>query len=296
MPLPEAPCDAVAGRTIVETAYAKINLALHVRSRRPDGYHELDSLFAFAEHGDRLTGLPAGDGAISLTIDGPFAGQIDTGPGNLVVRAAHALANHLGKRVGAALHLSKQLPVSSGIGGGSADAAAALRLLVRLWDMEIEAATLREIALELGSDVPACLASVPQRVRGRGEVLLPEPLEGLDSLPLLLVNPGVAVSTGAIFAAWDGIDRGPLDAPDIARLVRHGRNDLEAPATALAPAIADILAALGECTDLVLARMSGSGATCFALFSSEAGRDAASAGIATAHPDWWTLASRIRAA
>lgn len=154
---------------MIETAYAKVNVALHVRARRDDGYHALESLFVFAEHGDRLSAVASDDGAIDLIIDGPFGGALEAGPGNLVMKAARALRAYLGDQRGAAIRLTKILPVASGIGGGSADAAATLRSLARLWDVRIEAEELAGLALDLGSDVPACVASVTQMVTGRGE-------------------------------------------------------------------------------------------------------------------------------
>lgn len=294
MPHPEAATEAV--RELADTAYAKINLALHVRARRDDGYHALESLFAFAEDGDGLTARASEDGAIGLTIGGPFGGGLDAGADNLVVRAAMALRDHLGERRGAALHLDKRLPVASGIGGGSADAAAALRLLVRLWDARIEDAVLADIALRIGSDVPACLSSQTQVVTGRGEVLARHDVAGLAGAPLLLVNPGVALSTARVFAGWDRVDRGALDSAGLDALIADGRNDLETAAMSLAPIIADVVAALRAWSGVTLARMSGSGATCFALFDSDEARDAAAGALGAAHPSWWIMASRIRTA
>lgn len=268
---------------LAETAYAKVNLALHVRRRRADGYHDLETLFAFAEDGDRLTAEPA-DG-LRLSIEGPFATGLAADEGNLVLRAAHALRAAAGGDAGVHIVLDKRLPIASGIGGGSADAAAALRLLARLW--EIRDVDLMAIADGLGSDVPACLGSITAVGEGRGERLRPIAPPGLAGAGLLLVNPGVPLSTAAVFAAWDGLDRGPLDPCDPAA----GRNDLEPPARAIAPEIDAVLAALDGAP---LARMSGSGATCFALYASDADRDRARDRIVAAHPDWWTLATRIR--
>ncbi len=286
---------AVADRiALTETAYAKVNLALHVRGRRDDGYHELESLFVFAEDGDRLEAAWRGDGALRLTLGGPFGSALDDGPDNLVLRAAQALRDRFGRGgEGAWIHLDKRLPVASGIGGGSADAAAALRLLCRLWDLAPDAPALAELALDLGSDVPACLASVTRMVSGRGEHLAACAVPGLAGRPMLLVNPGVPVSTGAIFRAWDGIDRGALVVVDLAAL-GGARNDLQAPAVALAPVIAEALELLEAQPRAGLARMSGSGATCFALFDRVADCAAAAAAIAHKQPDWWTMATRIR--
>lgn len=281
---------------MIETAYAKVNVALHVRARRDDGYHALESLFAFAEHGDRLSAVATDDGAIDLIIDGPFGGALEAGPGNLVVKAARALQSYLGDQRGAAIRLTKILPVASGIGGGSADAAATLRLLVRLWDVRIEAEELAGLALDLGSDVPACVTSVTQMVTGRGEGLRRHRVEGLEGMAMLLVNPGVGLSTAQVFSGWDGVDRGPLDAASLEALVAQGRNDLEAPAMAAAPAIAQVLTALEGHEGLRLARMSGSGATCFALFDSDAAMADAAMAMQAAHRDWWMMETRIRAA
>jgi 4-diphosphocytidyl-2-C-methyl-D-erythritol kinase len=269
-----------------ETAYAKINLALHVRAREPDGYHRIETIFAFAEDGDRLSVEP-GEG-LTLRIEGRFAGGLSEGTDNLVVRAAQALANRFAVP-GAALTLDKRLPVASGIGGGSADAAAALRLLSRFWGLTVPPETMGEIARSLGADVPACLLSRTARGSGRGDVLEPVEPTGLAETPLLLVNPGVPVSTADVFRAWDGADRGPLPGDPAA-----GRNDLEPPARRIAPVIDVVLAALHESGGATLARMSGSGATCFALYDSDAARDAASAVLAERHPGWWRLSSRIR--
>jgi 4-diphosphocytidyl-2-C-methyl-D-erythritol kinase len=266
-----------------ETAYAKINLALHVRAREPDGYHRIETIFAFAEDGDLLSAEKS-DG-LSLAISGPFADALAEEGDNLVLRAARTLADRCGVRAGAALKLDKRLPVASGIGGGSADAAAALRLLRRFWGLEIDDYGLHGIAATLGADVPACLYSRTLRGEGRGDILLPFEAPGLAGLPLLLVNPRVPVSTAAVFRAWDGIDCGPLAD------WTGGRNDLERAARVLAPEIGSVLEAL---SDARIARMSGSGATCFALFDRAADRDAAAARIGASHPKWWSLATRVR--
>jgi 4-diphosphocytidyl-2-C-methyl-D-erythritol kinase len=270
-----------------EIAYAKINLALHVRERRPDGYHRIETIFAFAEHGDLLS-AEVGEG-LSLSVEGPFSEDLADESDNLVLRAARALAERFGVVKGAHLVLDKRLPVASGIGGGSADAAAALRLLARFWNLEASQADLLAIARTLGADVPACLLSCTMRGEGKGDDLAPWQGMNLTGNPLLLVNPGVALATTDVFARWDGEDRGPL--PDDPA---KGRNDLEPPAIALQPAISNVLDALRGSAGVRLARMSGSGATCFALFVSEADRDAAAKRIQAAQPGWWLLASRLR--
>lgn len=263
---------------LTEPAPAKLNLALHVRGRLPDGRHALETLFAFCIDGDRIEAGQAG--SLSLVCGGSFGAAIDGE--NLVLTAAHALRRAAGVEIGAALRLTKNLPVASGIGGGSADAAAALRLLTRLWAIDPAHAT--AVAPMLGADVPACLLSMTARGSGAGDKLdLVD--AGVAGAPVLLVNPLVHVSTRAVFAGWDGIDHGPLGE------WRDGRNDLEASARVLVPAIGDILDWLEKQPGVTLARMSGSGATCFALFVDEPARDAAAAACPST---WWHLASVLR--
>ncbi|MBK8374356.1 MAG: 4-(cytidine 5'-diphospho)-2-C-methyl-D-erythritol kinase [Sphingomonadales bacterium] len=273
--------------TDFETAYAKINLALHVRKRRDDGYHEIETLFAFAEDGDRLS-VEAAD-ALSLTIAGRFADGLSAGSDNLIIRAAAILAERNGISAGARFHLEKRLPVAAGIGGGSADAAAALRLATRLWNIDLDSTRPSDVAAELGADVPACIISQTCFGTGVGDQLHRIDGNELAGLPLLLVNPLIACPTGPVFQAWNGFDLGPLDPESWVA----GRNDLELPAITLHPEIADVLACLREMQPRI-ARMSGSGATCFAIFESSSRRDAALRQISTACPDWWTMASSIR--
>jgi len=272
----------------VETAFAKINLALHVRRREDDGYHAIETLFAFAEDGDRLslTGEPG------LHVTGPFAGALAEGD-NLVTRAAEGFAAMTGKPVISGFLLDKRLPVAAGIGGGSADAAAALRLLCARDGIDPGEERVRALAARLGADVPACLVSRPVRGEKRGDSLIP--LEGVPSgQPLLLVNPMRPLATGPVFARWDGVDRGPLDDGDPIEAARQGRNDLEAPAVAILPVIGEILTLLAAQDGVLLARMSGSGATCFALFDREASCEAAANAIAGENPDWWLMRTRLR--
>jgi 4-diphosphocytidyl-2-C-methyl-D-erythritol kinase len=304
--------------TITEAAPAKINLALHVRARRADGYHEIETLFAFLRDGDSVSIEEADRDSFALT--GPFGPALAGESGNLVLTARDAFAVAHGPLPPLAITLDKHLPVASGIGGGSADAAAALRALARL--KGIDPATLADIALELGSDVPACLLGKSALGRGRGERL--QVVERLSGIPVLLVNPGVAISTAAVFRGWDGIDRGPLfprhpgpvpgstapqtpnaggslhggcrDEPGMTEWLRgaiEGRNDLEAPAREIAPAIGDVIDLLAVQPGVILARMSGSGATCFALFDSEAARTAAAQAIRNSQPDYWCLESTL---
>ena len=259
---------------LTETAYAKVNLALHVRRRRDDGYHEIETVFAFCEHGDTVGAAIAP--TTTLTVDGPFAEGLST-TDNLVVRAAAAM------RQQARLHLTKRLPVASGIGGGSADAGAALRLLARLYNVPLP-----DLAAQraLGADVPACVASTTARGEGDGGML--SPAGSVAGMPILLVNPGVPLSTAAVFRAWDGQDRGALDE------WRDGRNDLETSARALVPQIGDLLDWLGQRRDVIMARMSGSGATCFALFDDQTARRRVAVELASAFPTYWQLESSLR--
>ena len=267
-----------------ETAFAKLNLALHVRERLPDGYHRIETVFAFCEQGDLLR-VERGN-ALTLEVEGEFAPSLTAGDDNLVLRAARLLQERF-ETGGARLVLEKRLPVSAGIGGGSADAAAAIRLLARRWGLDPDPSDLHALAAKLGADVPACLLSRPARGEGRGDELVPLADDELAGMPVLLVNPRVELSTAQVFNGWDSRDRGPLGD------WREGRNDLEAPARRLVPQIGEILNSLA---DARFARMSGSGATCFGLYSSEAERNRAASAIAEAHPDWWLLATRLRGA
>jgi 4-diphosphocytidyl-2-C-methyl-D-erythritol kinase len=264
-----------------EIAPAKVNLALHVRGGLPDGRHSIETIFAFCTDGDRLSAEPADE--ISLELTGPFADELGGDPNNLVLRAARALRDASGVADGAAMVLDKRLPVASGIGGGSADAAAALRLLTSLWRIDPRHA--EKVAPEIGSDVPACLLSLPARGTGAGDRLTLVALPGLSGTPVLLVNPRVPLSTAQVFAAWGGEDGGPLDD------WQAGRNDLEPAAIALAPQIETVLAWLKAQPGVSFARMSGSGATCFALFESEESRDFAADGVPR---EWWRLATDLR--
>ena len=272
---------------ITEPAPAKINLALHVRARRADGYHELETLFAFVRDGDTVTLAP---GPLSLAVTGPFAAGLSGEGDNLILRAARAFAVAFDKPETGTFTLDKHLPVASGIGGGSADAAAALRALAKANAVPIDDPRLFEIAATLGSDIPACLLGRTALGEGRGERLYP--LDGPTGMATLLVNPGVAVSTAAVFKAWDGVDRGAMPDGDALSLALAGRNDLEAPARRLAPVIDDVLTLLGEGAP-ILARMSGSGATCFALYANVPDRVAAAARIRATQPGWWCLETRL---
>lgn len=276
-----------------EAAPAKVNLCLHVLGRRADGYHLLDSLAVFgpAQDGLRL----AGEGVLSLRLEGPFAPGLLAEPDNLVLRAGRALAEAAGVPPRGTLVLQKNLPVASGIGGGSADAAAALRLLNRAWGLGFPPARLREIALPLGADIPVCVESRAARMGGVGEVMSAAP--ALPEVALLLVNPGLALATPAVFRARQGgFSTRPVfpgswaDAAVMAADLRACGNDLEAAAMALCPPIGEVLAAISAQPGCLLARMSGSGATCFGLFARAAAAAAAAAAMPAA---WWSAAGPL---
>ncbi|MBV8615739.1 MAG: 4-(cytidine 5'-diphospho)-2-C-methyl-D-erythritol kinase [Acetobacteraceae bacterium] len=274
-----------------ERAFAKVNLFLHVVGRRADGYHLLDSLAVFVEVSDLLH-AEAADG-LSLSIDGPFAPSLaDTAPAdNLVLRAARALAAFAGVAPRARLTLTKALPVASGLGGGSADAAAALRVLARLWGIAPGRAALDLVAAGLGADVPVCLGSRPARMGGVGEILAPSP--ALPPCGLALLNPGVPVATADVFRHRTGGFSEPAALPDtwadaagMAMGLAALRNDLEPAAVALCPLIGVALRALRRAPGCLLARMSGSGATCFGLFATPG--QARAAADALERPGWWS--------
>jgi 4-diphosphocytidyl-2-C-methyl-D-erythritol kinase len=278
-----------------EFAPAKLNLYLHVVGKRADGYHLLDSLVAFAGEG-------AGDGlsfeaadSLSLRLNGPMAKDLTCEPDNLVLRAARKLAEAHGVTQGAAITLTKNLPVASGIGGGSADAAAALRGLIRLWGLSPDPQELRKIALSLGADVPVCLEGRAVFMGGIGEEIAPAPK--LPACWVALINPGLPLATPPVFKARTGpfsaparFEEPPGDVIALARLLKNRRNDLMAPAFSLCPEAAQAVEALGSAEGCLFARMSGSGATAFGLFSSEA--DARNA-TAKARPGWWAAAAPL---
>jgi 4-diphosphocytidyl-2-C-methyl-D-erythritol kinase len=282
-------------------APAKINLWLHVLGRRPDGYHLLDSLVAFADLGDEVAAAPAD--RLSLTVEGPFAASLPAADDNLALRAAHLLAAETGTTAAARLVLTKRLPVASGIGGGSADAAAALRALARLWRLDLAPDQLAALGLRLGADVPVCLGGRPAFVGGIGEAIVAAP--PLPPAPLLLVNPGAALATAAVFrartesgaalgAAAPRWTSAPADAAALAACLAGTRNDLTDAACGLVPAIRDVLDAIGSLPGCLLARMSGSGATCFGLFASKPAVESAGAALSAAHPAWWVAPTALR--
>ena len=285
------------GHFATRAAPAKINLSLRVTGRRDDGYHELNGLIAFAAVGDRVT-VEAAPGT-SLTLTGPFAETLRGEGDNLVLRAAHRLAESWHRPGGAAITLDKQLPVAAGIGGGSADAAAALQALRVVWDLPVREADLARLALDLGADVPICLHGRPAFVTGIGERISPAP--ALPPAWLVLVNPGVPLSTADVFRArprevsppappWTGA---PPDAATLAAWLAEDRNDLEPTARRLVPEIDAVLTALRERPDCRLQRMSGSGATCFGLFAEAESAEHAAAHLAETHPAWWVRAGRL---
>lgn len=265
---------------LTEPAPAKLNLALHVRGKLPDGRHRIETVFAFCTDGDQLGANAVDD--LTLEVRGPFASDLGPSDDNLVLRAAKALRQSAGVEGGAALILTKNLPVASGIGGGSADAAAALRLLTRLWSIDPSHAT--AVAPSLGADVPACLLSLSVRGDGAGDELTAIDT-GAGNTPVLLVNPRVALSTADVFSAWNGEDKGSLAD------WRTGRNDLEAIAVSKVPLVGTVLAWLSVQPGATFVRMSGSGATCFALFESEEARDQAEVAVPR---EWWRLSTFLR--
>jgi 4-diphosphocytidyl-2-C-methyl-D-erythritol kinase len=276
---------------------AKVNLYLHLTGRRADGYHLVDSLVAFADIGDRVAARRAG--ALSLQVTGPeaagLAGEVD----NIVLRAARLLADHAGIAAGAALYLEKNLPVAAGIGGGSADAAAALRALRALWQLAVDDITLTRLAERLGADVPVCLQARAAWVGGIGERIAPMP--GFPDAGIVLANPRRPLPTAAVFGALSGpfgaaagpFSPTPQSAAELARALAPRRNDLTAAAVALVPEIGDVLAALSRLPDALIARMSGSGATCFALFADRPAAERARAVLAAVEPGWWCAAGGL---
>jgi 4-diphosphocytidyl-2-C-methyl-D-erythritol kinase len=275
-------------------AAAKINLYLHVVGKRADGYHLLDSLIAFADIGDRLTAEP--NATLSLEISGPEAtGLAWAGDTNLVLRAARLLADYTGTTLGAALHLEKNLPIASGIGGGSSDAAATLRALAALWQVSIGEEAMYRLGAKLGADLTVCLYGRAAWIGGIGERI--EPAGDLPPAGILLANPRRELPTAAVFAArnssFGGVGRfapRPRDAVSLARVLTSRRNDLTEAAIGLVPEIRNVLAQLSRLPGALLARMSGSGATCFALFPDRTAAQEARAALAAAEPGWWCAA------
>jgi len=277
-------------------ARAKVNLYLHVTGKRDDGFHLLDSLIVFAEAGDRLSVEAADD--LSLAIDGPFADGLAAEADNLVLRAARAVAAEIGVVPRARIRLTKNLPIASGIGGGSADAAAALAGLCQLWNAAIATERLHRIALSLGADVPVCVDGAPSFIGGIGEEIVPA--GRLPAAWLLLVNPKVPTPTPQVFKARRGDfssparwTTAPATAEDLGIYLGAQRNDLTEAARSVAPVIGDVLAAIADTQDCLLARLSGSGATCFGLYATAAAATAAGAAIGRRQPQWWQVAAPL---
>ena len=287
------------GETFTEAAPAKINLALHVTGRRPDGYHSLEMLVAFAEVGDELEATSAKKDSLSIT--GPFAAGLGNGETNLVLRALSAFRQRWPGALpdGLALRLAKNLPIAAGLGGGSADAAAALRLFAAMADTDIAFADLLDLSRGLGADVPMCLYSRPAEVRGIGEIVLP--LKHFPACHIVLVNPLVPVVTADVFRRLERRDNPGL--PDVGdplmRPAQLGlwldetRNDLEPPAIAMVPTIGDLIDRLDGASGCILSRMSGSGATVFGLFGSSAQAHQAAHDLRETWPGYWVAAAPL---
>jgi 4-diphosphocytidyl-2-C-methyl-D-erythritol kinase len=280
--------------TLSDLAHAKINLTLRIVGRRADGYHELESLVAFADCGDRLTLTPGPD--TSLDVTGPFAAACGNGPDNLVLKAAAKLSERVPGLAGGQFRLEKLLPVAAGIGGGSSDAAAALRLLARSNGLALDDPRLAQAAIAVGADVPVCLDPRARIMRGIGEILT-GPLD-LPKLPAVLVNPGIATATRDVFAHFaampqHGAPLSDLPPAGVVEFLRAHGNDLTPAALACAPAIGEVLDLLSALPDVQLARMSGSGATCFALFATGEAARAAAERVSKAHPEWWVAAATL---
>ena len=273
----------------VELARAKVNLCLHVTGRRADGMHLLDSIVVFPHVGDVLEASEAE--GLTLEINGPFGGELDAGDDNLIMRAARILSDK-----GAALRLRKNLPVASGIGGGSADAAACIRLLSDMWDVDVPSL---ECLVKLGADVPVCMAQVPTRMSGIGEKLVELPT--MPKFWVVLANAGQGVETGAVFKAMRSRDNASLlDIPEsfptveyLFNYLRAQRNDMQTSAIENCPVIADVLGAIEATQNCALSRMSGSGGTCFGLYVSESDAVNAANEISANHPDWWAVSAEV---
>ncbi len=282
-----------AASAVLRAAPAKLNLYLHVTGRRPDGYHLLDSLIAFAAIHDSVAVREAD--SLTLTAEGPFAADLPESGGNIVLKAAKAFREHAGVRTGAEIRLTKRLPVASGIGGGSADVAACLRALDSVWRCNADENDLMTLALEIGADVPACLHGRAAFVGGIGEKIADAP--PLPPAHLVLVNPRKAVATAEVFAARQGafgkaarFSEAPKDLAELAFQLVARRNDLAPAAIALCPEISEAIGALARISGCRLARMSGSGATCFGLFEDEISAKRAAGSIVASEPGWWVVA------
>ena len=290
-----------ASRELVEFAPAKVNLTLHVLGRRADGYHEIESLAAFAGVGDRLTLVPGGP--LELIVRGPTAAAAGASSDNLVLKAARALAGQVPTLRLGRFELDKELPIAAGLGGGSSDAAAALRLLARHNDLPVGDARLQAAARATGADVPVCLDPRTRMMHGIGEILS-DPID-LPELPAVLVNPGVAVPTKDVFATLGAptltspVQRDDFiainaDAASLISILSARRNDMEIPAITIQAVVADVLAALQASPGCLLARMSGSGATCFGLYGSAGAANDAAHRMRKSHAGWWVRSTVLR--
>lgn len=288
----------------MEIAAAKINLTLHVLSRRSDGYHNIETLCVFPHFGDLISAVAKSNGQTELTLDGEFAGELDLlsrPQDNLVLRATKALGRISGKRPPPVqLVLTKRIPIAAGLGGGSADAAATLRLLNRHWKLKLEADRLARIGLELGADVPMCLASRPVIATGIGDRLMPVP--GIPNLPLVLVNPSIPLSTAAVYARWTDTERSPMrpmptkfgSVIEFVIWLRQTRNDLSEPAKGVTGLAERAVKALSSDPDCLFARMSGSGATAFGIFAKMPNADRAAERIRLKRPNWWVVSTEAK--
>lgn len=286
---------------VTEQARAKVNLTLHVKGKRGDGYHELESLVAFADVADDLAFTPSSSD--SLTVEGPFAVAVDGD--NLVSKAKRSVANWLGLEITGNFRLQKRIPVAAGLGGGSSDAAAAIRALFRSYHVSLDLAALAAKAAAIGADVPVCLYHRAAWMRGLGERVTP--VAAFGSLPAVLVNPLLKLSTADVFRALNaapfkggegGDEAEPLstawkNAEHAATILREGSNDLEAPSIALEPTVADVLEAVRQLHGCLLARLSGSGPTCFGLFGSSDAATSAARALGASHPEWWIRATAL---
>jgi len=298
----QASPNSVDMSALSELAPAKVNLSLEIRGRRADGYHELASLVAFAEVGDTLHLSPGTDRDVTLATTGPFASAIDGD--NLILRAAQLFLDHAPQAHGGHFVLDKRLPVASGIGGGSSDAAAAIRLLARAnaWAPPDWRAALIPALSRLGADIPVCLDPYAAWMQGIGERIAP--LETCPALHAVLVNPGIPLATRDVFAALNApalaeagargeMPRTFASADELVGFLRQHPNDLEPPARRLAPAIAEALGALAAAPDCAISRLSGSGPTCFGLFTSMDAAAGAAEALAALHPEWWVMPTQL---
>lgn len=283
----------ISAQSCVVSAPAKINLCLHVGEKRTDGYHDLESLVAFASCGDEIT-IDSAD-ELSLSVAGPYSRMLPPRDDNLAWKAARLLSERTEGRAGARITLRKNLPLASGLGGGSADAAAVLRGLQYLWNVDLDREVLHDIASSLGADVPVCMRCAAAFIEGRGEKISFVP--PLPEAPLILVNPAIPVSTASVFANLQGprglglpLPMAPFESMgDLVDFLRSTTNDLQAPACRIAPAISEVLAEIKKIPDLLFARMSGSGATCFGLFASGTCAGSAISWLKNRHPSWWVV-------